>query len=223
MKLHIFLLSTLLIIQTSCIRNLARVNNIISKAQEKVAKDKRTKWPFPFTLHPKGHQTIQQFEDIEIMYINQQNFKDLLQAEGEKYKLLTLFTSGCGGTPSEMKYLRKMDSLYSDQVSCITISSDNIAPYLIQKIQKLSLYFKIQHQVYILDKTIDSYLDSRKRGFIFRNQLCQECQQDIIGVPYTILYDQKNQVLFHGYRGYKTSIPDDIVKYFVIDKGEINK
>jgi len=200
-----------------------RIDNSISKAQEKVAKDKRTKWPFPFTLNPKSHQTIQQFEDIEIMYINQQNFKDLLQSEGEKYKLVTLFTSGCGGTPGTMKYLRKIDSLYSDQVSCITISSDNIAPYLIQKIQKLSLFFKIQHQVYILDKTIDSYLDSRKRGFIFRNQLCQECQQDIIGVPYTILYDQKNQVLFHGYRGYKTTIPVDVVKYFVKEKEGINK
>ncbi len=215
MKPVLYLLLPLMIIQTSCIRNLARVSNVISKSQEKVAKDKRTKWPFPFTLNPKSHETIQRFEDIEIMYINQQNFKDLLQFSGEKYKLVTLFTSGCGGTPSEMKYLRRIDSLYANQVSCITISSDNIAPYLIQKIQKLSLYFKIQHQVYILDKTIDSYLDSRKRGYMYRNQLCSECQTDIIGVPYTILYDQKNQVVFHGYRGYKTSIPSDVVKYFL--------
>jgi thiol-disulfide isomerase/thioredoxin len=215
MKPELYLLLPLMIIQTSCIRNLARVDNIISKAQEKVAKDKRTKWPFPFTLNPESHETIQRFEDIEIMYINQQNFKDLLHFSGEKYKLVTLFTSGCGGTPSEMKYLRRIDSLYANQVSCITISSDNIAPYLIQKIQKLSLYFKIQHQVYILDKTIESYLDSRKRGYMFRNLLCSECQTDIIGVPYTILYDRKNQVLFHGYRGYKTTIPSDVVKYFL--------
>ena len=45
----------------------------------------------------------------------------------------------------------------------------------------------------------DKKSDSGQKGLNFRNDICEECKNDIIGVPYYIIYE-KSKIIKNGYR-----------------------
>ncbi len=211
---RICLLLLIFVSFSSCISSLERMTNMLNRAQEKIAKDKKYKNPIEFNSNIEQLGKVNSFEDIPVMYVNEANLKELISKRG-KFTYLVFFTIGCKGSPYEFRYIKKSDSLYPGLLNIKMISSDNIAPYLIQILQKRLFLSKINYQTYIIDKSIPSYLDSRKRGLLLRNQVCEECRNDIIGVPYIMLFSPEGKLLFHGYRGYKTTIPSDIITYFL--------
>jgi hypothetical protein len=209
----VILLSTFALF--SCNSTIVRVGNMANRASESVNRSKQNYLPSPFEKVPYRKLQVNRFEEIPIQYVNATNFSILLSNAGNYFKYFVIYTVGCQGTPSELRYIQKSDSLYSDNVKFFLISSDNIAPYLIQMLQKKLLRSGFFYPTYIIDHSVKSFIDDRKRGEIFRNQVCEECRGDIIGVPYVMLFDQDDRLLFHGYRGYKTEIPADIIQYFL--------
>lgn len=159
--------------------------------------------------------SVTSFEEIAVRLINSAQLRSMLTQNDSSYKYICIFTSGCKGTPGELNYIKRSRSERGQQVQFFLISSDNIAPYLVQMIQKKLYSHHYFYPVYIIDEQIKSFLDDRKRGELFRNQICPDCKNDIIGVPYVLLFDQQNKLLFHGYRGFKTELPADIIQYFV--------
>lgn len=159
--------------------------------------------------------SVTSFEEIAVRLINSAQLRSMLTQNDSSYKYICIFTSGCKGTPGELNYIKRSRSERGQQVQFFLISSDNIAPYLVQMIQKKLYSSQYYNPAYIIDKKIGSFLDDRKRGELFRNQICPDCKNDIIGVPYVLLFDQQNKLLFHGYRGFKTELPADIIQYFV--------
>ncbi|MBK7691817.1 MAG: hypothetical protein IPJ31_12115 [Bacteroidetes bacterium] len=214
LKKVVILLSAFTIL-SSCNSLVVRVGNLANRMSENVDRNKQNFLAIPFEKVSYTKLQVKRFDEIPIHLINATNFSTLLSNAGNYFKYFVIYTVGCQGTPSELRYIQKSDSLYSDQVKFFLISSDNIAAYLIQMLQKKLFRSGFFYPTYIIDHTVKSFLDDRKRGEIFRNQVCEECRGDIIGVPYVMLFDHSNRLLFHGYRGYKTEIPADIIRYFI--------
>jgi len=198
----------------ACNSLLVRVGNVANKLNEHTRRGKKNYHPFPFASFDNYNLSVNSFEDIPISFINVYQLNNLIQSNDTQFKYVCFFTSGCKGTPGEIKYINQYKERFQNNIQFILISSDNVAPYLVQMIQKKLFYNNFLYPAYIIDKNTKSFLDDRKRGEIFRNALCSECKIDIIGVPYVIFYSKNSDVLFHGYRGYKTDIPADIIKYF---------
>jgi disulfide oxidoreductase YuzD len=210
------LLTLMLVITiTSCSSLLVRIGNIGNKLSENPKRNKKNFHPLPFSAKYEIDDNVTSFEDIAVQLINSAQLCSMLAKNDSSYKYICIFTSGCKGTSGELNYIKRSRSGRGQQVQFILISSDNLAPYLVQMIQKKLYSHQYYYPVYIIDQQIKSFLDDRKRGEIFRNQICPDCKNDIIGVPYVLLFDKQNRVLFHGYRGYKTELPADIIKYFV--------
>lgn len=203
---------------SSCINIMVRVDNVITRWQEKDIKQNKNCHPQPFSTITNQYTFYQTFRDIKVENMDTTNFKTIIHNTNQRFKYFAFYTTGCHGTPYEIRYIKKMDSMYKNKVDYYLVSSDNLANYLIQIIQKTMFNFHYPYQTYIIDHQIRSFNDDRKRAFIFRNELCDECKTDIIGVPYILLYDEKGHILFHGYRGYKTEIPNDVISYFIQKK-----
>lgn len=212
-KKYIIILTGILAL-ASCNNLIVRVGNVANRINENTKTNKKNYYPFPYSGLNIPRDSMKVFEDIPVKYINVSQLQRLIQSNDSMYKYICIFTSGCKGTPGEIRYANKYRQIFQSEIEFIFISSDNIAPYLVQMIQKKFFVNKFLYPAYIIDRQIKSFLDDRKRGEIFRNALCSECKSDIIGVPYVIFYSKDNRVLFHGYRGYKTDIPADIIAYF---------
>jgi hypothetical protein len=208
-----FFLTTILLY--SCGNTLVRLSNVANKKNEHVKKDKNNLLPISFKEITYKKYVKEKYEDIEIQLLNDSNFNQLIKGAKNKYKYFVFYTSGCQGTGYELNYIRKSDSTLNERVNFYLISSDNIAPYLVQILQKKLFNNQFCYPTYIIDNNIKSFIDDRKRSLIFRNKICKECKDDIIGVPYIILFDKNNNVIFHGYRGYKNKYPSDILTYFI--------
>jgi len=59
----------------------------------------------------------------------------------------------------------------------------------------------VESPVYDIDsqKYKDKKSDDRYKGKLFRDDICDECRKDYIGVPYKILFNQKGNVIRCGF------------------------
>lgn len=114
---------------------------------------------------------------------------------------LLIYTNNCGGTHYLLPQLQNYVERYGKSLNIILASSE--AYSAIAEVKNMVKKYNVPlARTYIIDSDIykDNRRDARKKGFKFRNDLCAECKSDIIGVPYNILYDKKQNVIFHGYR-----------------------
>ena len=156
-------------------------------------------------------------DSLTIQNITEDQFNSLLDKSDKHLKLVFVYTPYCSGTPGAMKYVKEMQAKYPDSLEIIMLSSESVKR--VSEVSKSLNAGGVHMKTYIIDKQYkESKRDNRKKGFNFRNTVCTECQSDIIGVPYCLVYDRNNKIIFHGYRGYKNELPADIVTYFMEKK-----
>ncbi len=141
-------------------------------------------------------------QNDSLQIINKNILDDIITNSQSTHHLIFIYTNYCSGTHYLLKDLNSYISTYGEKLNIILASSE---PYReIPTLRKLLKKYAITlPKTYIIDskKYKDKRLDSRKKGYKFRNDICKECQSDIIGVPYCLLYAKNKQLIYHGYRG----------------------
>ena len=153
--------------------------------------------------------------DVRLEYINTKQLQELILKDTHKLKSVIITTSGCSGPKHALAYLDFVRKNYS-YASMYLIFTSNFDD--ISTIQKLLFTYKYSDQAYIVDPSYKmNVADSRERGFNFRNELDSTCKEDIIGVPYYLLFDTKGTLIMHGYPSFigpLANIPSDYIKWF---------
>lgn len=153
-------------------------------------------------------------DSVTVQNITEAQLDSLLHMSDKQLKLVVIYTPYCGGTPSTMKYVNEVRTKYPDKVDVLLLSSESVKRTA--EVSKSLRDNGVQMKTYIIDKQYkEARGDNRQKGFNFRNAICAECVSDEIGVPYCLLYDAGNNLIFHGYRGFKNTLPSDIVTYFL--------
>jgi hypothetical protein len=141
-------------------------------------------------------------DSTQVLLIDKKKLNQLLTSTEAKVTWVAIYTNYCGGTPYLFRDVKKAQRLYGNQLQIILCSS---APYkefggLIKVLKKDTMNLPA---VYIIDSEVykDKKSDDRVKGYKFRNDICESCRNDIIGVPYTILYNKNGKVLYGGYPG----------------------
>ena len=132
--------------------------------------------------------------------INKPILHEILQKSTAKLNWLIMYTNYCGGTKYILNEVNEVQAKYGDKVNIILCSS---APYaeIGQMLQVLAKANVKLNAIYIIDGEIykDKKSDDRKKAFAFRKDICEECRKDIIGVPYSIMYNNKGEITQYGY------------------------
>jgi hypothetical protein len=73
----------------------------------------------------------------------------------------------------------------------------------LETLQTLKKYGVYLDTVYLIDNKSykEKSSDDRYKGFVFRKDVCKPCKKHVIGVPYTIVYNNKGEVVKCGYIG----------------------
>jgi len=115
-------------------------------------------------------------------------------------QLVLIYTNNCGGTIWALENIAKLNNKYPDKINFILCSSAN------EKNQRKMAELCVEHEVpldtvYIIDGTKykNDLEDEREKGFLFRNDICKECQKDNIGVPYHLIFDNSGRLLKAGF------------------------
>lgn len=156
-------------------------------------------------------------DGVVVKVIDEEGLQNLLAQSQKKLRLFTIITRNCGGTPNALAYEAYLNKNYDKDVDHWILFSDKVknASKVMERLKQLDR----TGTVYIIsDKYKSKVSDDRQKGTDFRNSVCQECKQDVIGVPYNILYNQKNEVIMHGYPNFEgplAHIPSDFIGYFI--------
>lgn len=116
------------------------------------------------------------------------------------YHVVTIYTNFCAGTPYFFQRLKRFDSAGYKRVNWVCCSSADLRDSL-ETVQVLKKYGVYLDTVYLIDniKYKEKRSDDRYKGFVFRKDICLPCKKDIIGVPYTIVFDNKKRIVAYGY------------------------
>lgn len=138
---------------------------------------------------------------IVLKDIHYDQLKKELDKSPKKLKWVMLYTSMCHGTPYMLPYAKEVQEKYGDDVAIFLLASDDYATanWVKQKLFNYGVFF----QTYIINNSYGEFKDDRQKGFIIRNLLCETCKDDLIGVPYNLVFNQKNEIVFTKYRSYK--------------------
>lgn len=129
-------------------------------------------------------------------------YNTVLQNNG-KVKMVVTFTNYCAGTPYVFKNIAAYKEQFGDKMEYILCSS---APKK-QLDELVALLEKegYKDKLYLIDPNVykEYRADDRKKGHLFRNQVCAPCNEDVIGTPYRIFFDSNKNILFYGYSSRK--------------------
>lgn len=144
--------------------------------------------------------------DNEILY------RDILK-NNNKVKMLVIFTNHCAGTPYVFNDIARYREKFGDKMEFILCSSASKND--MEDLTKIVKSFEYKDSLYFINpaKYKEYRMDDRKKGFAFRNDICEPCKDDIIGVPYRIFFSSDNKVLFYGYSS-KKNFDELLDKYF---------
>ncbi len=126
--------------------------------------------------------------------------KQLVSDHKSGVSLVVIFTYTCGGTPFAYTEVKKLKEKYKESLNVLMCYSNNYnkLDYLAILHNKFGMsidkYYVIDEAAYKSKK-----MDDRHKGYMFRNAICEPCKNDVIGVPYYILFDSNNRALFNGY------------------------
>jgi|GEM_PF-2327937 len=170
-----------------------------------------------YTTSELEQKPILSQDGIEIRLIDARGMQTLIHKSKKPLKLFTIITRNCGGTPDALSYEAYLDGKYAENVDHWIIFSDNLRDST--KVFRKLKQFKLRGTYYLVsDIYNEDPEDDRQKGTDLRNAICLECKQDIIGVPYTLLYDKENKIIMHGYpsmKGPLENIPSDFIGYFI--------
>ena len=149
----------------------------------------------------QSNQSIEYRTDTNhVKLINKQKLNNLLQSTNSTLNWIIIYTNKCAGTKYVLEDIKKIQEQYLDKMNIILCSSE---PYsaidtMLQVLAKANVKLKT---VYIIDsdKYIDKISDNREKGFQFRKDICKSCKKDPIGVPYSIIFDNKGEIVKFGY------------------------
>lgn len=127
-------------------------------------------------------------------------YNEVLSQPQYDYHVVTIYTNFCGGTPYFFQRLKRLDSAGYKRVHWVNCSSADLRDSL-ETMQVLAKYGVYVDTVYLIDNIQykEKRSDDRYKGFVFRKDICLPCIKDIIGVPYTIVFDNKQTIVAHGY------------------------
>jgi|GEM_PF-1202165 len=115
-----------------------------------------------------------------------------------KYFVVVIFTNYCGGTAQINDHIRKIDSITNNQTYYFLCQSTN--GWDRRKLQKILDLYKFNAKVYLIDEQqYKTKIDHRKQGLFFRNDVCELCKYEAIGVPFYIVFDRDKNAILHFY------------------------
>lgn len=119
-------------------------------------------------------------------------YNDVLSQAQYDFHVVSIYTNFCGGTPYFFQRVKRFDSAGYKQVHWVCCSSADLRDSL-ETVQVLKQYGVYIDTVYLIDNLQykEKRSDDRYKGFVFRKDICLPCKKDIIGVPYTIVFNNK--------------------------------
>lgn len=157
---------------------------------------------FPFFilfLFAQNASAIELSDSVKVKLIDLEKLNQLVDSSKAKVNWVIIYTNNCGGTSYILKDAIELKAKYQDNLNVILCSSEPMSK--IKDVEELMIKFNIHWDTYIIDgsKFKEKKSDDRYKGFDFRNSLCKSCHVDPIGVPYSFLIDDKQNVIFSGY------------------------
>ncbi len=131
--------------------------------------------------------------------IDKEKLKAILDTSQARLNILTIFTNDCGGTKLMFENITKLKAKYPGQILFIPCSSErNVKEQGVLERLKKYQYTEI---CYLIDgdKYPEKKMDTRVKGYNFRNDVCKDCIIDQIGVPYYMLIEPGRHILYAGY------------------------
>lgn len=127
-------------------------------------------------------------------------YNDVLSRPGFDYHVVCIYTNFCSGTKYLFQRIKYFDSLGYDQLHWVFCSSADMRDSL-ETIQVMKKYGVYVDTLYMINNTEykEKRSDDRYKGFLFRKDICEPCRKDIIGVPYTIVYNSQKEIVAFGY------------------------
>lgn len=129
-------------------------------------------------------------------------FQDILK-DNNKVKYIIIYDNFCSGTPGIFQHtIPKLISEFDKRLEIFLISTEGSSTRSIKDLILLLKKYNYSNNVtYFIDpnKYSESKMDTRKKGYKFRNIICKPCNQDVIGVPYNLIFDENNNYLDSGY------------------------
>ncbi len=171
---------------------------------------------FPFFLlflFAQNASAIELSDSVKVKLIDLEKLNQIVDSSKAKVNWVIIYTNDCGGTSYILNDAIKLKAKYQDKLNVILCSSEPM--HKIREVEELMVKFKINWDTYIIDgnKFDEKKKDDRYKGFEFRNALCRVCKIDPIGVPYSFLIDEKQNIVFSGYPA-KNDIPV-LIKYII--------
>lgn len=129
---------------------------------------------------------------------------------------------GCGGNVYAMEYVTKMCSRFSDSIQVYYILGD------FEKDKKeyrgATKHLPQTVRLYSAAERYRDPDDQRAGPDTLTKQLFPESANDVIGTPKFLIWDvQKKKLVFHGFRGYQNTYPEDVVGYFMDENRRYRK
>lgn len=136
--------------------------------------------------------------------------------QNNKIKLVIIYTNNCIGTKFLFeKTIPNYKTAFGDKLDIILASSAGQSKSNINDLIALLKEYNYNSKSYFIDplKYKEYWSYDRKKGFAFRNAICKPCKDDLIGVPYEIIFDEKGNYLIGGYQS-RTDFKQYLKNYF---------
>lgn len=135
-----------------------------------------------------------------IKLIDKQKLETLLQKK-DQISVLMIFTNYCAGTAWLLPFSNELKNRYNDSIQLILCSCTQPAGF--KNLQGIITKYKVETSpIYWISSRVykDNKRDDRVKGQLFRDDICETCREDIIGVPYIIIY-KGEEIMNKGYLG----------------------
>jgi len=137
--------------------------------------------------------------------INKDKLKEQIVSANKKVSIVLIYTNYCGGTKYALQEINNLRTWYGDDLN-ILLCNSSMYKDIPSMLSVLKKYQVKESPVYVIDSEQykDKKSDDRYKGKLFRDDICRSCKKDVIGVPYTILLDEKGTPLEGGYLSTET-------------------
>lgn len=141
-----------------------------------------------------------QLDTSKYVLIDKPILQNLIANTSSEITWVAIYTNLCSGTKYLNRNVNTIHRKYDNKVQILMCSS---APY--KDVYELSRVLERDsinlNPVYMIDSKSykDKWSDDREKGFSFRKDICEPCRNDIIGVPYSIFFNKKSEVVYYGY------------------------
>ncbi|MBK7764092.1 MAG: hypothetical protein IPI46_12235 [Bacteroidetes bacterium] len=135
-----------------------------------------------------------------VKLIDKNKLLRLCKSNNSKLTWVAIYTNHCSGTQYLLQDINNAILKYGNKFQILLCSS---VPYaeVPEMLKVLNKYKVFVSPVYIIDSNFhkDDIEDNRVKGYDFRNDICKPCRSEIIGVPYSILFNKRGIIVYHGY------------------------